>query len=166
MSLFKTTITRGKAPLEPSNIKPNGIYAVRTMLTPELCEQWGVSKNRGEQWGLVQLDDKGRVFATYNVLAKDTYIKEPATNFPAQGTRPRTDVATLSLFTSTPQEREFMQYRVVIGEQSERILKVEKELSTMRSNENMRLFNEHTKMECWYYRLFTGIAEWLYVNFR
>ena len=159
MSLFKTTITRGKAPLEPSNIKPNGIYAVRTMLTPELCEQWGVSKNRGEQWGLVQLDDKGRVFATYNVLAKDTYIKEAI-----KGTRPRTDVATLSLFTSTPQEREFMQYRVIIDEQSERILRVERDLSTMRSEHNVRIFNEHMKMERWYYRLFVGIAEWLYVN--
>lgn len=65
MKVQTTTVIRGKKPLEASELKPNGIYAVRHVLPVEVMKAWHVGEQ--VQWGIVVLNASFGIRAHYHV---------------------------------------------------------------------------------------------------
>lgn len=93
MALVRTFTNRGKRAMEPSELKPNGVYAVRFVLTPELAKEWNA--NELEQWGLVVLDSICKVRRHWNVTQPNAWSTADV------------DAASLKLFKTSTMERQF-----------------------------------------------------------
>lgn len=93
MALVRTFTNRGKRAMEPSELKPNGVYAVRFVLTPELAQEWNA--NELEQWGLVVLDSICKVRRHWNLTQPNAWSTAEV------------DTASLKLFKTSMTERQF-----------------------------------------------------------
>lgn len=69
MATLKRTFTnRGKRALELSELKPNGVYAVRHILPVEVAAERGCTQ---EQWGIVVLSASCTIRRSWNVEVQD-----------------------------------------------------------------------------------------------
>lgn len=93
MAIYKTVIKRGKHPLSPDYLKPNGVYAVLQILPADVVPEWNVTSM--EQWGIVQLGADKKVRRSWNVTA------------PAQWTDTEVDLSHLKVFYATAMEQQF-----------------------------------------------------------
>lgn len=93
MALVRTFINRGKRAFTLDELKPNGVYAVRFVLTPELAQEWNA--NEQEQWGLVVLDSICKVRRHWNLTQPNGWSTADV------------DAASLKLFKSSVMERQF-----------------------------------------------------------
>ena len=93
MALVRTFTNRGKRALTLEELKPNGVYAVRFVLTPELAEEWNI--NEHEQWAIVMLDSMCKVRRHWNLTQ------------PNQWSNSSVDVTSLKLFKTSVMERQF-----------------------------------------------------------
>lgn len=93
MALVRTFTNRGKRALTLEELKPNGVYAVRFALTPELAEEWNTKKH--EQWAIVMLDSKCQVRRHWNLTQPNGWSNS------------RVDTTSLKLFKTSVMERQF-----------------------------------------------------------
>ena len=95
---------------------------------------------------MVQLDNKGKCYASYNVLGKDQYSH----NF--------IDVNLLALFTSTQFERDYMSFYDIIEQQRQHILKAEGAVADLRTKIHLASFNRKVRNG----KFLQKVVNWIY----
>lgn len=139
MALIRTFVNRGKRALELSELKPNGIYAVRQLLPTEVMEEWGVTSN--EQWGIIMLDVQCNVRRSWNFIQHNLWS---TVTFPLD---------TLKIFRTSEQERQFameaetsQSYAVKLQQSAVRITNLQRDLDYYHRNRWHRLADRINKL--------------------
>lgn len=127
MVLIRTFVNRGKRAMELSELKPNGIYAVRTLLPVEIMAEWGVTNN--EQWGIIMLDAQCNVRRSWNIVRHNVWTI---------GTLP---LSELKIFRSSETERQFaceaetaQSYAIKLQQSAVRITSLQREVDYFKRN--------------------------------